>query len=144
LRLEGIQAITWVDHSFILRERPVDFIEKLKPAFVVKGKEHEERENPEKDVLKQYGGKLIFGSGEISFSSVDLMNTEWKELSLSSIKKPTDYPKRHRFSFPELVEIADQIKHLKVCVLGDIIVDEYIPVMPSACRRRTPRLSSRP
>ncbi|OGP52857.1 MAG: ADP-heptose synthase, partial [Deltaproteobacteria bacterium RBG_13_52_11] len=126
LRLESIQAIARVDYSFILHEPTVAFIEKLRPAFVVKGKEHEERENPEKDILKQYGGKLIFGSGEISFSSVELMNTEWKELAVSSIKKPADYPKRHNFSFQELIEIADKMKDLKVCVLGDTIVDEYI------------------
>jgi len=98
----------------------------LRPAFVVKGKEHEERENPEKDILRQYGGKLIFGSGEISFSSVDLMNSEWKELSLSSIKKPTDYPRRHSFTFQDLVTITDKMSNLKICVLGDAIVDEYI------------------
>jgi rfaE bifunctional protein kinase chain/domain len=126
LRLEGLQAIAWVDYAFILRESPVAFIEKLKPAFVVKGKEHEERENPEKDVLNQYGGKLLFSSGEISFSSIDLMKTEWKELSVSSIKKPADYLHRHQFSFGELIEISDRMKGLKVCVLGDTIVDEYI------------------
>jgi rfaE bifunctional protein kinase chain/domain len=126
LRLEGLQAIAWVDYAFILHESPVAFIEKLKPAFVVKGKEHEERENPEKDVLNQYGGKLLFGSGEISFSSIGLMKTEWKELSVSSIKKPADYPHRHQFSFGELIEISDRMKGLKVCVLGDTIVDEYI------------------
>jgi len=71
LRLESIQAIAWVDYSFILRDTVNNFIDRLRPAFVVKGKEHEERENPEKDILRQYGGKLIFGSGEISFSSVD-------------------------------------------------------------------------
>ncbi|PKN17981.1 MAG: ADP-heptose synthase [Deltaproteobacteria bacterium HGW-Deltaproteobacteria-6] len=126
LRLESIQAIAWVDYSFILHEPVIAFIEKLKPAFVVKGKEHEEMDNPEKDVLSRNGGKLIFGSGEISFSSVDLMNTEWKELSVSSIKKPVDYPKRHNFSFRELAGIADKMRDLKVCVLGDTIVDEYI------------------
>jgi rfaE bifunctional protein kinase chain/domain len=126
LRLESLQAIAWVDYAFILRETPAAFIEKLQPAFVVKGKEHEERENPEKDILHQYGGKLLFSSGEISFSSIDLMNAEWKELSVSSIKKPADYPKRHKFSFSELTEISDKMKGLKVCVLGDTIVDEYI------------------
>ena len=126
LRLEGIQAIALIDHSFILREPLVPFLEKLKPAVVVKGKEHEEDDNPEEDILKQYGGKLIFGSGEISFSSIDLMNAEWKELSLPSIKKPVDYLQRHKFSFQELIEIVARMKSLKVCVLGDTIVDEYI------------------
>jgi len=126
LRLESVQAIAWVDYSFILRDAPEVFLAQLKPAFVVKGKEHEERQNPEKDILRQYGGKLIFGSGEISFSSVDLMNTEWKELSVSFIKKPADYPRRHRFTFQDLVAITDKMPNLKICVLGDAIVDEYI------------------
>ncbi|MDI9569364.1 MAG: PfkB family carbohydrate kinase [Pseudomonadota bacterium] len=126
LRLESIQAITWVDYSFILHDAVADFIEKLQPAYVVKGKEHEDRENPEKNALRKYGGKLIFGSGEISFSSVDLMNTEWKEVSVSSIKKPADYPQRHSFTFQDLVAITDKMRNLKVCVLGDAIVDEYV------------------
>ena len=126
LRLESLRAISWVDYACILRESPEAFIEELKPDYVVKGKEHEEKDNPEKYILNQYGGKLIFGSGEISFSSIALMNTEWKELQLSSIKKPTDFPKRHGFSFQQLIEIADHMKGLKVCVLGDTIVDEYI------------------
>lgn len=126
LRLEGLKAITWVDEAFILGETVISFIEKLRPAFVVKGKEHEERENPEKNVLSQFGGKLLFSSGEISFSSINLMNTEWKELSLSTIKKPVDYTKRHKFSFDELMEVINRLNKLKVCVLGDTIVDEYI------------------
>jgi rfaE bifunctional protein kinase chain/domain len=126
LRLESLQAIAWVDYAFILRESPVSFIEKLRPAIVVKGNEHEEMDNPEKNVLSQYGGKLLFCSGEISFSSIDLMKTEWKEFSVSSIKKPVDYLKRHKFSLSELVEISNRMKGLKVCVLGDMIVDEYI------------------
>lgn len=126
LRLEGVQVITWVDYAFILRESPVTIIEQLKPTIVVKGKEHEERENPEKEVLSQYGGKLIFSSGETSFSSIDLIDTEWKKLAISSIKKPTDYPQRHNFNFNDLNEISDRMKHLKVCVIGDMIVDEYV------------------
>ena len=126
LRLEGIQSVAWVDYAFILRESPVTIIEQLKPSIVVKGKEHEEMENPEKEVFSQYGGKLIFSSGETSFSSMDLIDTEWKRLAISSIKKPTDYLQRHKFSFNDLNEISDRMKHLKVCVIGDMIVDEYI------------------
>ena len=102
VRLEGIQGITWVDYAFTLRESPVAIIEQLRPAIVVKGKEHENTENPEKKALDQYGGKLIFSSGETSFSSIELIDKEWKKLAVSSIKKPTDYMQRHHFSFTDL------------------------------------------
>ncbi|MGD9973856.1 MAG: PfkB family carbohydrate kinase [Desulfatirhabdiaceae bacterium] len=140
LRLEGIQAISWVDYSFILHEPVAFFVEKLEPEFVIKGKEHEERENPEKDVVQQYGGKLIFGSGEIRFSSIDLMNSEWKELSRSSINKPVDYLHRHNFGFQRLLEIIDQMNGLKVCVLGDIIIDEYITCDPLGMSQEDPTI----
>src|SRR3954471_14049997 len=39
-RLEGISAISWVDYAFILDDSAVDFIAALRPAVVVKGKEH--------------------------------------------------------------------------------------------------------
>ena len=126
VRLEGIQAIAWVDYAFVLRETPLTIVEQLKPNIVVKGKEHEEMENPELMILRQYGGKLIFCSGDPSFSSIDLIDTEWKKLSMSSIEKPIDYPQRHNFSLNDLNEISDSISGLKVCVIGDMIVDEYV------------------
>lgn len=126
LRLEGIQSISWVDYGFILRDSPASFIEILKPAFVVKGKEHEEQYNPEVEALAKTGGKLLFGSGDISFSSIDLIRQEWKELNLSSIKKPVDFLARHNFDFKSLLDTIDRMQTLEVCVIGDIIVDEYI------------------
>ena len=43
------------------------------PSYVVKGKEHENKYNKEKEILKKYGGKLIFSSGESILSSKDLI-----------------------------------------------------------------------
>ena len=43
------------------------FIEILKPFAVVKGNEYARLENPEKKVLKSYGGKLILSSDEFNF-----------------------------------------------------------------------------
>lgn len=140
LRLEGIQSISWVNYGFILHDPPDVFIEELKPAFVVKGKEHEEQYNPEAEVLARTGGKLIFGSGDITFSSVDLMRQEWKELNLSTIKKPTDFTARHSFDFASLLNILDRMKGLRVIVIGDTIVDEYITCDPIGMSQEDPTI----
>ena len=55
------------------------FLKKSRPDIVVKGKEHEERFNVERQVVDSYGGKLLFGSGELQFSSKDLLNRELLE-----------------------------------------------------------------
>ncbi|MDZ4726953.1 MAG: PfkB family carbohydrate kinase [Leptospira sp.] len=125
-RLEGIQSIGFVDYAFILNEPIEDFIVQLKPYAIVKGKEHELNYNPEISILESYGGKLIFGSGDIIFSSSDLLSKEFNELNFSTIKKPKDFPIRHNFTMESIKEILDSFKRLKVCVIGDTIVDEYI------------------
>ena len=71
LRLEAIQSIKWIDSSFIVDEPIAVLIERLRPDIVVKGKEHESRFNPELEALEQYGGSLVFSSGETAFSSLN-------------------------------------------------------------------------
>lgn len=140
LRLEGIQSISWVDYGFLLHNPPELFIDELKPAIVIKGKEHEEKYNPEADVLTKNGGKLLFGSGDISFSSIDLMRQEWKELNPSTIKKPQDFLLRHGFNMKELSDVIDRISKLTVCVIGDTIVDEYITCDPIGMSQEDPTI----
>lgn len=125
-RLEVIEATSWVDVSFILDEKPEAFIKELKPDFVVKGTEHEERVNPEAEVLKTYGGTLIFSSGDIVFSSKDLLEAEFNKVSSDVIKKPLEYLKRHNISLIDLKEYVEKFKSLKVLVIGETIIDEYI------------------
>lgn len=140
LRLEGIRSISWVDYGFILHDRPEIFIEELKPAIVVKGKEHEEHYNPESEVLERVGGKLLFGSGDISFSSVDLMRKEGMSLNLSTIKKPLDFPARHGFEVAGLISVLKKMEQLRVCVVGDVIVDEYITCDPVGMSQEDPTI----
>lgn len=140
LRLEGIQAISWVDYGFVLHDPPEVFIGSLKPAIVVKGKEHEEKYNPEAEVLAKTDGKLLFGSGDISFSSVDLIKREWRYLNPSTIKKPQDFLFRHGFSIGNLFEIIDRMSKLNVCVIGDTIVDEYITCDPLGMSQEDPTI----
>ena len=126
LRLEGIRSISVVDHAFILRMPPADLITHLKPAVVVKGKEHETRANPELESVEAYGGKLLFSSGDIRFSSLDLLQRELRETNFSTISKPFDFPKRHGFQIPDLINIVRRFTNLRVVIAGDLLVDEYI------------------
>jgi rfaE bifunctional protein kinase chain/domain len=140
LRLEGVRSIGFVNFAFILREPPETFIAKLRPAIVVKGKEHETRENAERALVEAYGGKLLFSSGEAVFSSIDLLKREFVETNPSSIVKPTDFPKRHRFEIRDLLKTIRQFSALRVIVLGDLIVDEYINCDPIGMSQEDPTI----
>jgi len=125
-RFEAIQSIGFVDYALLLRESPDSFIKKLKPAVVVKGKEHEFTSDSELEAVRTYGGKLLFGSGDLTFSSIDLLKNEFTKLNHSTIKLPNDYLVRHGININELKNALKRISNLKVCVVGELIVDEYI------------------
>ena len=140
LRLEGIQSNAWVDDTFIIDEPVEDLIGRLRPAVVVKGKEHELRFNPELAVLEKYGGKLLFSSGETVFSSLDLIRKEFKVLDARSIKLPVEYLTRHNIELARLVDLLHKFEQLKVCVVGDLIIDEYITCQPLGMSQEDPTI----
>lgn len=140
MRLEGVRAISLVNHAFTLRDPPEKFIAELKPAVVVKGKEFEDRNNPEQKVVDEYGGKLLFGSGEVRFSSLDLLRREYFETNFSAIRKPLDFPERHGFEIQDLKKQLPRFRALRVLVLGDLIVDEYINCDPLGMSQEDPTL----
>ncbi len=136
-RIQSIRALSIVDHAVLLQGPAVDFIRQLKPEFVVKGAEFEERNNDEQAVVEQYGGKLIVGSGEMQFSLSELLKHEFKT-SISPILKPTDYPQRHDFKIADLKHDLRKLAGLRVMVIGDTIVDEYITCDPIGMSQEDP------
>jgi rfaE bifunctional protein kinase chain/domain len=140
LRLESVRSIGLVDYAVILPGEPWEFIAALRPAFVVKGKEHETHPNPEAAIVEQYGGNLLFSSGDVRFSSLDLLQRELLETNFSTIRKPQDFPQRHGFALSDLADIVPRFKNLKVAVVGDLIVDEYISCDPLGMSQEDPTI----
>jgi rfaE bifunctional protein kinase chain/domain len=140
MRLEGVRAISLVNHAFLLQEPPESFIAKLQPDVVVKGKEFETLQNPEHAAIENYGGKLVFGSGEVRFSSLNLLQREYFELNLSSINKPKDYPARHGFGINDLRQGLSKFSGVRALVIGDLIVDEYINCDPLGMSQEDPTI----
>ncbi len=139
-RLEGVAAISWVNHALILPVRPEEFIKALKPAAVVKGKEHENTLNPELEAVRSYGGQLLFGSGDTTFSSLELLRRESELINHSSIIRPTAYIAHHGINIDSFAEVLKRFHKLKVCVIGDAIVDEYIQCDPLGMSQEDPTI----
>ena len=140
LRLDGVRIVSFVDYAFILNTPPEVFIQQLKPKVVVRGKEHEGHFNTEQSLVESYGGKLLYSSGEMRFSSVDLLKQEMLKPELSSITRPINFPKRHSFTMADLRATVDKFKGFRVTVLGDTIVDEYIDCDPLGMSQEDPTI----
>lgn len=139
IRLESIQATSYVDESFILDEPSLEYISKNKPDIVVKGKEHENKDNPELEVINSYGGKLLFSSGEIAFSSIDLLKEEFLNKNYK-VDHNQKYLKRHNLDLIDLKNIVEKFAKLNVLIIGDTIVDEYITCEPLGMSQEDPTI----
>lgn len=140
LRLEGVKSNSWVDEAMLIDEAVEKVIVRLKPDIVVKGKEHESAYNAEQAAVEQYGGRLLFSSGEALFSSVDLLRKEFLQSDIRTISLPQGYMHRHGIGIHRLYELVDQFAQKKVCVVGDLIVDEYITCQPLGMSQEDPTI----
>jgi rfaE bifunctional protein kinase chain/domain len=140
LRLEGVQAIALVNDAVILEAPPEDFIRELQPQFVVKGKEFEGKQNAEQAAVTSYGGRLVFSSGEMRFSSGALLRREFTTLDFSAIRKPLEYPMRHGFTLSDIKASLAKLAGIRVLVLGDLIIDDYITCEPLGMSQEDPTI----
>ena len=135
LALGSVDRVVGVEAAEIL-----EYIKIIKPAIVVKGKEHEFSSTDERDVIASYGGRLIFGSGEIQFSSVDLIRKEFLEPNFFILKRADEFVKKHSINFNDLIQKVKTFKEKKILVIGDVILDEYVYCDPLGMSQEDPTI----
>lgn len=131
LRLEAIASVYCVDYV-ALNEWPTaeETLRLLRPDIYVKGAEFRNVASDmtgkmalEARVVREIGARLEFAE-DIVFSSTHLIN---KYLSVFP-KEIDDYLRlfRHRHDLDEVIGLIERMKSLKVAVVGDAILDEYV------------------
>ena len=140
LRLEGVQSNSGVDEVIFIDKPVEEVIEDLRPDYVVKGKEYENSFNVELEAVKQYGGRLVFSSGEVVFSSLDLIRKNLTEVHPKVASVPKQYLDRHDIQTKDLAKIVRRFSELSVCVIGDLIIDEYITCTPLGMSQEDPSI----
>jgi rfaE bifunctional protein kinase chain/domain len=143
-RLEALKANSYIDKCFLVNQPIEEIILEHKPFAVLKGKEYENASNPETSALNSYGGKLIFSSGDVSFSSIDLLRKEYFDSNRIHLTPPRDFILRHKITETDLLQIIDKFQNVKACILGDIIVDEYIDSEPLGMSQEDPTIAIKP
>lgn len=139
VRLESIEATSYVDEAFIMDYSAVSYIQKYKPDIVVKGREFANKFNPEREIINAYGGQLLFSSGEIGFSSIDLLKREFASMS-HNVTHHTSYLTRHELNLEDFHDIVEKFADLNVLVIGDTIIDEYILCEPLGMSQEDPTI----
>ncbi len=130
LRAEMIASLSYVDYVGIVDDpSAIPSIRKIKPDIYVKGVDYKDKKNDltkkiieEEKEVKKHGGVLRF-TNNISFSSSSLINKNIFSYEKNLSKILENY-KSVGFSY--FVSLIEKIKNLKVMIIGDSIIDEYI------------------
>jgi rfaE bifunctional protein kinase chain/domain len=137
-RAEALRELGFVDRVVLLKNGLKAFLEELRPDIIVKGKEFEAQENPEEPIVRAYGGKILYSSGESTYSGRELLLRDSEHDMRPRLRFPAAYVDRHRCTPDDLNKLIGRFTGLKVVVVGDFIMDEYIECTALGMSREDP------
>ena len=110
----------------------------VRPDIVIKGHEFRNAQNREAQILSTYGGKLVFTSGANFYSESDLIGSNDSEFIKKLAAMPQEFMTRNNLTTDRLLKVLNDFSKLRVCVIGDLIVDEYINCHPLGMSQEEP------
>jgi rfaE bifunctional protein kinase chain/domain/rfaE bifunctional protein nucleotidyltransferase chain/domain len=146
LRAMNLAALEVVDYVVIdPHPTPVENLGKIQPDYFVKGYEYVEGEtNPktqeEKKTIESYGGEFIFTPGDIVYSSSAIIEVDPPDLATEKLAILLD---GEGLTFDDLYAALDKLAGLRVCVVGDTIVDTLTQTTLIGANAKTPTFSCR-
>jgi rfaE bifunctional protein kinase chain/domain len=144
LRAINLAALEMVDYVVIdPNPTPLDHIAFLKPDFFAKGYEYgnsgsiNPKTQEEIDVLRTYGGEVLFTPGDVVYSSSHLIETDPPDIA---IDKLLILMEAEGLTFDTLRNIVGKFAGVPVHVVGDTIVDSltYTTMIGGMTKTPTP------
>lgn len=131
LRSEVISSLECVDAVFINNfQTPINLINLIKPHIYFKGPDYkniykDKTKNIIKEIksIKKVGGKVMF-SKDITFSSSNLINNHYNLHSKSQKIFLKNISNKYNIDY--ITKEIDKITNLKVLLVGETIIDQYI------------------
>ena len=130
-RMEAIAALEVVDFV-ALSDNPtaIQVIKHLKPNFYCKGPDYKNYKNDttgaildEIKMTKKFGGRVVY-TKDITFSSSKVINSF---ADVYSIKQKKVFNKiKEKYNFSKIKHLVERLKNIKVLVIGEIIIDQYV------------------
>ena len=131
LRAEALSSIGIIDYvSINYSHSSSEMIKKLRPNVYFKGIEYKNEKadltgmiKNEKLAIKSVGGRILYSNNE-TFSSSNLLNkytdifSQNQKTFISKIKK--------KFDIKKINKMINSFSNLKVLVIGELIIDEYV------------------
>lgn len=119
-----------------------ELLTRVNPDTVVRGQEFKNRSDQENDLIRQLGIRLMFGSGSTLLSEADLSSSRISEVSLR--ESFAGYATVKGLNANSLKETLRGFPELKVTVVGDLIIDEFVACQSVGMSQEDPLVVSTP
>ena len=130
LRLENVSSLAQIDYCCLVDdETPFECIKRIKPDYFAKGRKYAECDRSIHSKIFDKERELYFGKCKIhetdgfSFSSTHIINNFLDIHSEETRNFLKMFSKK--YSFHNVIKRLDDLKNLKVLLLGDGVIDEY-------------------
>ncbi len=119
-RKQLLNECEYVDEITVIKDNLLENLYQIKPDLIIKGKEFQNKFNIEESYVKENNIKIIFSSGAGS------MPINFDKVANNNIQLDKDYLFRNKLDIKKIKKTINDFEKLKVCVIGETIIDEYI------------------
>ncbi len=130
LRAENLAALDFVDWVAI-NDAPTaaELLERTQPDVYVKGKEYERNGDPrfqlERQIVERHGGRVVFTSGDVVFSSSALI-AAMEDRADPFQARLRGLLSKHDLDANGVDHLVGSFRGKRVVVCGDVIIDTYV------------------
>lgn len=124
--LAALECVDWVHVN--PHPTAVELLGELQPDIYVKGREYERNVDPrflaEREIVQKHGGSVVFSSGDVVYSSTQLISALQDRDSFAD-EKVVRFRDRFGLGGTPLQKLIAKFAGQKVLVVGDYILDRY-------------------
>jgi rfaE bifunctional protein kinase chain/domain/rfaE bifunctional protein nucleotidyltransferase chain/domain len=148
LRARSLAALECVDAVYVNPyPTAIELLEELQPDVYVKGREYEQNADPrfiaEKEAVVRHGGRVVFSSGDVVFSSTELIGTLSRPERFHA-EKISRLREQYGLTMSYLTVLLHRGRGRRVVVIGDYLLDRYHFCDATGVAGEGPMLSLRP
>lgn len=147
LRADNLAALSFVDWVYINdQQTAAELLTTTQPDVYVKGAEYEGNNDPrfaeERSIVETHGGRVVFSSSDVVFSSTALVERVEETDSVRARLRMLD--RAYDLSPRALEGALGKIAGKRIVVVGETILDTYIQCTWPEVSSESPMLSLRP
>src|SRR3984957_18101513 len=148
LRAASLAALECVDCVYVNpHPTAVEILDLLKPDVYVKGREYETNQDPrflaERDTVTRNGGRVVFSSGDVIYSSTALIGA-MESAEYFNDEKVRRFRQQYDLNSAALSNLLLRCRGKKMVVVGDYILDRYHFCDATSIASEGPMMTLRP